>query len=186
MGRCGYLIALLAGLLAGCGGAREIVMAPPRPAAPGMPDTTAVPARLSLSVAADSVLPPPFQALTLTLHPLALRRADGHRQPLPFARRTLTFSASTSRTWTLLEAAPVPPGRYDTLWIGLSDVSVHFGPNAGGTLTVETDTLALPVALTLAPERAYAYRLLFELRRSIQAEPDCRWRFVPRMHLEVR
>ncbi|ACY47444.1 hypothetical protein [Rhodothermus marinus] len=186
MGRCGYLIALLTGLLAGCGGTREIVMAPPRPAAPGMPDTTAVPARLSLTVAADSVLPPPFQALTLTLHPLALRRADGHRQPLPFARRTLTFSATTPRTWTLLEAAPVPPGRYDTLWIRLSDVSVRFGPNAGGTLTVETDTLALPVTLTLDPDRAHSYRLLFELRRSLQAEPDCRWRFVPRMHLEVR
>ncbi len=186
MGRYGYLIALLTGLLAGCGGAREIVMAPPRPATPGIPDTTVVPARLTLTVTSDSVLPPPFQTLTLTLHLLALQHTDGHRQPFPFARRTLTFTATTRRTWTLLEATPVPPGRYDTLWIRLSDVSVRFGPNAGGTLTVEADTLALPVALTLAPERAYSYRLLFELRRSLQADPGCRWRFVPRLRLEVR
>ncbi len=185
MGRCGYLITLLAGLLAGCGGAREIVMAPPRPAMPGMPDTAA-PARLSLTVAADSALPSPFQTLMLTLHPLALRHTDGHRQPLPFAQRTLTFSATTLSTWTLLEAVPVPSGRYDTLWISLSDVSVRFGPNAGGTLTVATDTLALPVALTLEPDQAYSYHLLFELRRSLQPEPNCRWRFVPQMRPEVR
>ncbi len=185
MGRCGYLIALLmTGLMVGCGGAREIVMAPPRPAVPYVPDTTLLPARLTLTLQADTVLPAPFQTLTLTLHLLALQRTDATRLPLPPTHRTLTFTATSLHAWPLLEGVPVPPGRYDTLWIWLSDVSVRFGPNAGGTLHVEPDTLALPVTLVLSPDRSYVYQIRFALGRSLVAEPGCRWRFVPRLHLE--
>ncbi|MDQ7040925.1 MAG: hypothetical protein Q9M35_08285 [Rhodothermus sp.] len=184
MGRCSYLIALLTGLLAGCGGTREIVMAPPRPAVPHVPDTTLLPARLTLVLKADTVLPAPFQTLTLSLHLLALQHTDATRQPLPPTRRILTFTATALHTWTLLEAVPVSPGRYDTLWIWLSDVSVHFSPNVSGTLTVEPDTLALPVALVLSPDRSYVYQIRFSPERSLRPEPGCRWRFVPWLRLE--
>ncbi|SHK79553.1 hypothetical protein SAMN04488087_1997 [Rhodothermus profundi] len=185
MGRCGHLIVLLSMLLAGCGGSRELIMAPPRPAALALPDTTVFPARLTLTLSANTPLPLPFQTLTVTIHLIALQRADGYRQPLVFARRTVTFTRTAAQQWTLLEAAPIPPGRYDTLWVHLSEVAVRFGPNAGGSLTAPTDTLAFPVTLELRPALSYAYHLRFDWQHSLQAKPECRWRFTPRLSLEM-
>lgn len=184
MGRYECLIALLIDLLAGCSGTHEIVMAPPRPATVGAFDTTAAFAHLTLTAEADTALPSPFQTLTVTLRLLALQRMDGYRQPIPSVRQTLTFTSSATQRWTLLAAVPMPPGRYNALWIGLSDVTAHFSPNTSGSLIVETDTLTLPITLELEPNQRYTYRLRFYWKRSLQAEPDCHWRFAPTLHLE--
>lgn len=173
---------LVPALLAGCGGVREVRTQPPRPVVSAA-DTASAPARTALTVTLDIAesMPPDVTALRLRVAALWLKPAGQAWEKRPVSSGTVASGEPPVR----LLAASVPPRRYDSLAVVLTDPFVTFGPNAGGPLTVaDSGLVALPLSLDLNRRRATTLRLRLDPAASLARDTTGRWTFRPRLSVQ--
>ncbi len=173
----------VAGLLAaGCGSTRQIQTAPPHPAVPVTPDTSAVAGLAPLTVTVETgatALPDAIQAMRFSVAEVQLKPADGPWTAFPADINSFVV-ATGRRTRKTVLSTQVPPAAYDSLALTLTDVFVQYDANAGGPLTLARGApLRLPLDADLAVGRRTLLRLVFEPGASLSHDAACRWFFLP-------
>ncbi len=177
------LCCLAAGLgAAGCSSTRQIQTAPPQPAVPVTPDTSATANLAALTILVETgttALPAAIQAMRFSVAEVHLKPADGAWTVYPADVNSFMTAAGQRARKTVLSTR-VPPAAYDSLALALADVFVQYDANAGGPLTLPREApLRLPLQTRLDVGRRTALRLVFEPGASLSRDARCRWFFLP-------
>ncbi len=173
----------------GCGGARQIQTSPPQPATLSGRSTDANGQMALLSVdvqVGESALPEDVRALRFRVEEVRLKAEDGGWTTYPADVNSFEIMATRRPGVKTVFSTRIPPQRYDSLALVLSDVFVLYDENSGGPLTMPRDT---PLRLALAVEPAAAaparVALTLEPGASLTHDASCRWFFLPFWRLAI-
>lgn len=177
-------------LASGCSSTREIQTSSPRPRSdierPG--PTAATQARFAVVLSDGTTqLPRDIERFQFRIAEVQLHRRDGGWVRLPSDAAPIELvRGETLRPRTILDTY-VPPARYDSLAVALSQVFVRFGENAGAPLAT-ADGLPQKLAFSLDPslERPTVIDLILEPGASLARTADCRWYFVPVLRMGTK
>ncbi|MDZ4699021.1 MAG: hypothetical protein SH809_04880 [Rhodothermales bacterium] len=170
-------------LLAGCGGTRQIQTAPPRPA-PAAVRSAEVNGQMALLtidvVVGESALPADARALRFRVDQVRVKPRGGVWETYPADVNSFEIAATRRAGSKTIFSTRIPPQRYDSLGLVLSDVFVLYDENAGGPLTMARDRpIELGVALDARAETPLRAELTIEPGASLTQDAACRWFFLP-------
>lgn len=170
-------------LLAGCGGTRQIQTAPPRPAPTTVRSAEANGQMALLTidvVVGESALPAEARALRFRVDQVRVKPRDGAWETYPADVNSFEIASSRRVGSKTIFSSRIPPQRYDSLGLVLSDVFVLYDENAGGPLTMARDRpIELGVALEARAEAPLRAELTIEPGASLTRDAGCRWFFLP-------
>jgi hypothetical protein len=170
-------------LLAGCGGTRQIQTAPPRPAPTTVRSTDANGQMALLTidvVVGESALPADTRALRFRVEEVRVKPRDGAWETYPADVNSFEITSSRRAGSKTIFSTRIPPQRYDSLGLVLSDVFVLYDENAGGPLTMARGRpLELGVELDARAETPLRAELTLEPGASLTRDDTCRWFFLP-------